>query len=121
MNNILKRLDGETENQTLWRVGNAKASGVLGDITWPEVAEFMNKEFRDDEEIQRGYGRSISPQTGSQRRTGQGQEREGKKIEETGCGYQPAMGGKILTNTMKAMTHNAPWPIFCYGAKGSLK
>ena len=50
MNDILKRLDGETENQTLWRVGNAKASGVLGDITWPEVAEFMNKEFRDSEE-----------------------------------------------------------------------
>ena len=50
MNDILKRLDGETENQTLWRVGNAKASGILGDITWPEVAEFMNKEFRDGEE-----------------------------------------------------------------------
>ena len=50
MNEILKRLDGETENQTLWRIGNAKASGLLGDITWPEVAEFMNKEFRDGEE-----------------------------------------------------------------------
>ena len=50
MKDILRRLDGETENQTLWRVGNAKANGVLGDITWPEVAEFMNKEFRDGEE-----------------------------------------------------------------------
>ena len=50
MNDILKRLDGETENQTLWRIGNAKASGVLGDITWPEVAEFMNRTYRDDEE-----------------------------------------------------------------------
>lgn len=49
MNEILKRLDGETENQTLWRLGNAKASGVLGDITWPEVAEFMNKTYREDE------------------------------------------------------------------------
>lgn len=49
MNNILRRLDSETENQTLWRIGKAKASGVLGDITWPEVAEFMNKEFREDE------------------------------------------------------------------------
>lgn len=49
MNNILKRLDGETENQTLWRIGNAKAAGLMGDITWPEVAEFMNKEFREDE------------------------------------------------------------------------
>ena len=49
MNEILKRLDGETENQTLWRLGNAKASGILGDITWPEVAEFMNKTYREDE------------------------------------------------------------------------
>lgn len=49
MENILKRLDGETENQTLWRIGNAKAAGLMGDITWPEVAEFMNKTYRDDE------------------------------------------------------------------------
>jgi predicted phosphodiesterase len=49
MSEILKRLDGETENQTLWRLGNAKAAGVLGDITWPEVAEFMNKTYREDE------------------------------------------------------------------------
>ncbi len=49
MNDILRRLDGETEDQTLWRIGKAKASGVLGDITWPEIATFMNKEFREDE------------------------------------------------------------------------
>jgi predicted phosphodiesterase len=49
MNNILRRLDGETENQTLWRIGKAKADGLLGDITWPELAEFLNKEFRADE------------------------------------------------------------------------
>ena len=49
MNDILRRLDGETEDQTLWRIGKAKASGVLGDITWPEIASFMNKEFREDE------------------------------------------------------------------------
>ena len=48
--NELKRLDGETENQTLWRIGNEKAAGLYGNITWPEVAEFMNKEFRDSEE-----------------------------------------------------------------------
>ena len=71
-------------------------------------------QFRDDEEIQRRYGRSIPPEAGSQRRTGQGQERKGKEIEETGCGCQPAVGWKILTDTMKAMTSNAPWPIlFC--------
>lgn len=49
VNDILKRLDGETENQTLWRLGQAKAAGVLGDITWVEVAEFMNKTYREDE------------------------------------------------------------------------
>ena len=49
MSEILKRLDGETENQTLWRLGKAKAAGTLGDITWPEVAEFMNKTYREDE------------------------------------------------------------------------
>lgn len=49
MNNILKRLDGETENQTLWRIGKAKANGLLGDITWVEIADFFNKEFREDE------------------------------------------------------------------------
>lgn len=48
--NELKRLDGETENQTLWRIGNEKSAGIYGNITWPEVAEFMNKEFRDSEE-----------------------------------------------------------------------
>ena len=49
MDKILKRLDGETENQTLWRIGRAKANGMLGDITWVEIAEFLNKEFREDE------------------------------------------------------------------------
>lgn len=49
MNNILKILDGETENQALWRIGKAKANGLLGDTTWVEVADFFNKEFREDE------------------------------------------------------------------------
>lgn len=49
MNDILKRLDGESENQTLWRIGKAKANGLLGDTTWVEIAEFFNKEFREDE------------------------------------------------------------------------
>ena len=81
----------------------------------PNHSQYLHApQFRDDEEIQRGYGRSIPPEAGSQRRTGQGQERKGKEIEETGCGCQPAVGGKILTDTMKAMTPNAPWPIlFC--------
>ena len=41
MSDILKRLDGETENQALWRIGRAKADGLLGDITWVEVADFF--------------------------------------------------------------------------------
>ena len=49
MSDILKRLDGETENQALWRIGRAKADGLLGDVTWVEVADFFNKEFREDE------------------------------------------------------------------------
>ena len=49
MDNILKILDGETENQALWRIGRAKADGLLGDITWVEVADFFNKAFREDE------------------------------------------------------------------------
>ena len=49
MNDILKRLDGETENQMLWRVGRAKANGLLGDMTWVQIAEVFNKEFREDE------------------------------------------------------------------------
>lgn len=49
VNDILKRLDGETEDQCIWRIGNAKNSGLLGDMTWVEIANFLNKEFRDDE------------------------------------------------------------------------
>ena len=49
MNDILKRLDGETENQMLWRVGRAKNNNLLGDITWVQIAEVFNKEFREDE------------------------------------------------------------------------
>ena len=81
----------------------------------PNHSQYLHApQFRDAEEIQHRYGRSIPPEAGSQRRTGQGQERKGKEIEETGCGCQPAVGWKILTDTMKAMTSNAPWPIlFC--------
>ena len=49
MNNILRRLDGETEDQCIWRIGNAKNNGLLGDMTWVEIANFLNKEFREDE------------------------------------------------------------------------
>lgn len=49
MDEILKRLPGETEDQCIWRIGQAKASGLLDDITWYTIADFLNKEFREDE------------------------------------------------------------------------
>ena len=49
MNEILKRLPDETEDQCVWRIGNAKNNGLLGDMTWVEIATFLNKEFREDE------------------------------------------------------------------------
>lgn len=44
----LKRQDGENEHQYLWRIGQAKDSGLL-DMSWNDIANVMNKEFRDDE------------------------------------------------------------------------
>jgi hypothetical protein len=49
MNDILKRLPDETEDQCVWRIGNAKNNGLLGDMTWVDIATFLNKEFREDE------------------------------------------------------------------------
>lgn len=49
MNEILKRLPNETEDQCIWRIGNAKNNGLLGDMTWVDIATFFNKEFREDE------------------------------------------------------------------------
>lgn len=49
LNDILKIKDGETENEALWRIGQAKESGLLGDITWPEIAEVFNRHYREDE------------------------------------------------------------------------
>ena len=49
VDDILKIKDGETENEALWRIGQAKESGLLGDITWPEIAEVFNRHYREDE------------------------------------------------------------------------
>ena len=49
MDDILKRLPNETEDQCVWRIGNAKNNGLLGDMTWVDIAAFLNKEFREDE------------------------------------------------------------------------
>jgi hypothetical protein len=47
-NDILVRLPNETEEECLFRIGSAKRDGLL-DATWPEVADFMNTTFRQDE------------------------------------------------------------------------
>ncbi len=44
---MIKRLDKENEEQFLWRLGQAKDSGTL-DLSWDEIADIMNKEFRED-------------------------------------------------------------------------
>lgn len=49
MDEILKRLPNETEDECVWRIGQAKANGLLGDMTWVDIAAFFNKEFREDE------------------------------------------------------------------------
>lgn len=45
---MIDRLENETEEQYLWRLGQAKDKGIL-DLNWPEIADIMNKEFREDE------------------------------------------------------------------------
>ena len=48
MSNILVHLPNETEDQCLWRIGKAKDAGTLTE-NWPEIADFLNKTFREDE------------------------------------------------------------------------
>ena len=44
----LHRLENENEEQFIFRLGNAKDSGEL-DMSWEQLAEIINKEFRNDE------------------------------------------------------------------------
>ena len=44
---MIQRLENENEEQFLWRLGQAKDKGEL-DLSWQEIADIMNKEFRDD-------------------------------------------------------------------------
>lgn len=45
----LLRYPGEEEQAYLWRTGQAKCSGEL-DVTWEQIAAYMNGEFRDSED-----------------------------------------------------------------------
>lgn len=52
MNDILKvkqMIDGKTEYEALWAVGQAKDAGTLGELTWPEIAQEFNSVYREDE------------------------------------------------------------------------
>ena len=49
MNEILRVLPNETEDQCIWRIGQAKSNGLLGEMTWVDIADFLNKQFREDE------------------------------------------------------------------------
>lgn len=40
--------DGENEEQFIWRLGRAKDSGEI-DLSWEEIADMINKEFRTEE------------------------------------------------------------------------
>lgn len=43
-----KRFEGESEEQFLWRIGQAKDNGLI-DCDWATIADIMNHEFREDE------------------------------------------------------------------------
>ncbi len=44
----LHKLNNENEENFIWRLGQAKDSGLL-DLTWDEIANIINQEFRIDE------------------------------------------------------------------------
>ena len=48
MEDIMVILPGETEDEALFRIGEAKKNGLL-DLCWQDIADFMNKNFRSDE------------------------------------------------------------------------
>ena len=50
MNEQIKRLiEGKDEYHALWDIGQKKDAGILGDVTWPEIAEELNRQYREDE------------------------------------------------------------------------
>ena len=48
MDEILTVLPNETEDECLFRIGEAKRDGLL-DLTWTEIADFFNKTFREND------------------------------------------------------------------------
>ncbi len=48
----LEKHENESEEEYLWRLGEAKDSGLL-DMTWKDLSELINKEFREDDTLYR--------------------------------------------------------------------
>ena len=47
---IKKIIEGKDEYRAIWEIGQKKDAGLLGDdITWPEIAEELNRQYRADE------------------------------------------------------------------------
>ena len=53
MDNVLQRLPNENESQYIWRVGQAKDSGII-DATWEELTPILNTQCGISEEDFRG-------------------------------------------------------------------
>ena len=53
MNDVLKKLPEENEDQYIWKVGQAKDSGLI-DSTWEEITPRLNTELGIDETEWRG-------------------------------------------------------------------
>ena len=66
MDNRLKKSPGENEEQYLWRVGQLKDAGLL-DMDWDELAYYINKEWREDEDEYRCSSTYRKPYTQAKR------------------------------------------------------
>lgn len=49
INTNIELLNGETENEYLWRLGTLKSDGVI-DLGWKEIADLINKNCKDETE-----------------------------------------------------------------------
>ena len=47
-NITFEKLPDENEEQFIWRIGQAKDAGII-DLEWTEIADIINKQFREDE------------------------------------------------------------------------
>lgn len=57
---LITKRENENEEQFLWRLGQAKDSGVI-DWDWNEIADYMNRLFRKDKTEYRGESKYRKP------------------------------------------------------------